>query len=235
MALVFPRRKEQWLSLIHETLSGSIGLLPPWSLRWIQWLAPPLELMPSGALRLENMEKEVAMVVPSLPSHALQKWCPASLAVPGFFPVSLDYSSPHSSSLRLSPHSEPQPSPLIWAPKPKPQHPVPIHFTGLMSLTGACLAAAPTNFTGLSLVCPPLIDFCSFLPSSEAPSVFQLVFLPVRGLPSVQKPFFFHWSLPGLLIPLWSLSLSLFFLLSYPKYLPFGESKIFWQCSVDVL
>ena len=54
------------------------------------------------------------------------QWHLVSLAGPGFFLHPLWWHTTHS-PLRLSPCSPPQFSPLIWPPKPKPQHPAATH------------------------------------------------------------------------------------------------------------
>ena len=93
-------------------------------------------------------------------------------------------------------------------------------------------------------------NLCSF--SSSLPAVNWLLHSPlrfwsaislpansslVRGLPRVQEHFFFHSSLPRVPVPPQVLS-HFFFLLSYSYlvlFLPFQQSEIFCQSSVDVL
>ena len=124
--------------------------------------------------------------------------------------------------------------------KSKPHHPAPAQVSQVVVLW----AVVPIVCSAFSPLWPPQTGCCAFLQGFEAPPLYWLITLLVRGLPSVQIPFLFHSSLPGVLILsrllfLSSLSLFLFFLLSYLVMwrfsCPFGKSEVFCQGLVDIL
>ena len=76
--------------------------------------------------------------------------------------------------------------------------------------------------------------------SPKAPPLSRLISSPVRGLPSVWKPFLFHSSLPGVQVLSCFLSLIFsFFSFVLPSYMEifllFWKSEVFCQHSVNIL
>ena len=98
------------------------------------------------------------------------------------------------------------------APSPRP----PRRVSRQASRAGEC-CSAPLLCSGISPLCPPHPCGCVLLHGSEASTLHHPQSPPVKGLPSMWKPFLLHSSLPLVQVP--SLFLCLccfFFLLSYP-------------------
>ena len=142
-----------------ETLSGGSGLLLPLKFRMTVvatvWPRSSGKWHPVACKPMHG--ESITSFGLAFPSHALQQQCHASLAGPGFFLVSLGYNALHLSSFKLSSHSQPQSSPLICSPKPKPQCPAPVHLTDCIWLGWL----APNDFASLSPVCPPQTSCCT--------------------------------------------------------------------------
>ena len=139
-------------------------------------------------------------------------------AAPYFFPDSLPATCGALAPFRLCSLSQPQSSP--WDPTSKAQasapspHP-PRRASRQASRAGECWSA-PILCAGISPLCPPHPCCCALLRGSEASPLCHPQSPPVKGLPSVWKPFLLHSSLP-LVQVLSLLSLFfLFFLLPYP-------------------
>lgn len=86
--------------LLVRSLVEAVVCSHLWNLRWLWWLAPTFRAHASSALWPQSlcMEKEPLVISPPPLLDS------TSLVGPSFFPFSLNYSAPHSSSLRLSPH-----------------------------------------------------------------------------------------------------------------------------------
>ena len=143
----------------------------------------------------------------------------ASSADPDFFLDSLPASCGALAPFRLSSHSQRQSSP--WgltsearasAPSPRP----PRQVSRQASRAGECWSA-PLLCAGISLLCPLHPCGCALLRGSEASPLRHPQSPPVKGLPSVWKPFLLHSSLPQVQVPSLFFCLCLFFfLLPYP-------------------
>ena len=142
---------------------------------------------------------------------------------------------------RLCSCSQPQSTP--WdltsqarasAPSPHP----PQRVSTQASLAGECWSAL-ILCAGISLLCPLHPCCCALLPGFE-PSPTPPLSPPMKGLPSVWKPFLLHSSLPEVQVPFLFFCLCFFsFSLALPRYmgsfLPFGKSEVFCQRSIGVL
>ena len=135
----------------------------------------------------------------------------ASSAAPDFFPDSLQASCGALGPFRLCSHSQPQSSP--WdltsearasAPSPCP----PQWVSRQASQAGECWLA-PNFCAGISLLSSPHPCCCALLRGSEASYLCHPQSPPVKGLPTVWKPFLLHSSLPLVQV------LSLFFYLCF--------------------
>ena len=163
----------------------------------------------------------------------------ASSAGPDFFLDSLLASCGTLAPFRLCSRRQPQSSP--WdppearasAPSPRPYRRV----SREASRADECWLAL-ILLAGISPLCPLHPCCCALLRGSKA-SPPPSPSLPVKGPPSVWKPFLLHSSLPVVQVP--SLFFCLFFLFSFalPRYvgsfLPFGRSEVFCEHSVGVL
>ena len=166
----------------------------------------------------------------------------ASAAGPDFFPDSLLASCGSLAPFRLCSRHQPQFCP--WDPTSEAQAsaPSPHPFRRVSrqaSRAGECWSA-PILCVGISLLCPPHRCCCTLLRSSDASPLCHPQSPPMKGLPSVCKPFLLHSSLPLVQVPsLFFCLCSFFFLLPYPgtwgSFLPFGRSEVFCQRSVSVL
>ena len=111
---------------------------------------------------------------------------------------------------RLCSRSPPQSSP--WDPTKAgasaPSHHLPWRVSRQASRAGECWSAL-ILCAGVSLLCPPHPCGCALLRGSEASPLCHPQSLPMKGLPSVWKPFLLHSSLPLVQVP------SLFFCLCY--------------------
>ena len=124
-----------------------------------------------------------------------------------------------TSPFRLCSRSQPQSSPWALtsearasAPSPRP----PRRVSRQASRAGECWLA-PILCAGISPLCPPHPCCCALLRGSEAPPLRHLQSPPVKGLPSVWKPFLLHSSLPEVQVPSLFFCLCFsFFLLPYP-------------------
>ena len=120
---------------------------------------------------------------------------------------------------RLCSHGQPQSSP--WgltsearasAPSPRP----PRQLNRQASRAGECCSAL-ILCAGISPLCPPHPCGCALLRGSEASPLRHRQSPPVKGLPSVWKPFLLHSSLPLVQVPSLFFCLCFsFFLLPYP-------------------
>ena len=120
----------------------------------------------------------------------------ASSAAADFFPDSL----PVSTESRAS------------APSPRPSR----RLSRQASLAGECYSA-PILCAGISPLCPPQPCGCALLHGSKASPLRHPQSPPVKGLPSVWKPFLLHISLPLVQVPcLFFCLCCFFFLLPYP-------------------
>ena len=143
----------------------------------------------------------------------------ASSTAPAFFPDSLPASCDAVAPFRLCSRSQPQSSP--WdpiykagasAPSPHPSRWV----SRQASRAGDC-CSAPILCAGISPLCPPHPCCCVLLHGSEASPLRHPQSPPVKGLPSMWKPFLLHSSLPLVQVPSLFFCLCFFFLLlSYP-------------------
>ena len=98
------------------------------------------------------------------------------------------------------------------APSPRPSRRV----SRQASPAGECWSA-PLLRAGISLLCPPHPCGCALLRCSEASPLCHPQSPPVKGLPSVWKPFLLHGSLPLVQVPpLFFCLCCFFFLLPYP-------------------
>ena len=113
------------------------------------------------------------------------------------------------------------------------------------SRAGEC-CSAPSLRAGISPLCPPHPCGCALLRGSEAPPLCHPQSPPMKGLPSVWKPFLLHSSLPEVQVPsLFFCLCFLFFLLPYPgtwgvscllgSLRSSAKSEVFCQHSVGVL
>ena len=143
----------------------------------------------------------------------------ASLAVPDLFPDSLLASCGALAPFRLCSRPQPQSSP--WDPTSEARASAPSHrpsrrVSRQASRAGECWSA-PILHAGISPLCPPHPCCCALLRGSEAPPLLHLWSPPVKGLPSVWKPFLLHSSLPEVQVPsLFFCLCFFFFLLPYP-------------------
>ena len=119
---------------------------------------------------------------------------------------------------RLCSRRQPQSSPCdltearASAPSPRP----PQRMSRQASRTGECWSAL-ILCVGISPLCPPHPCGCTLLRGSEASSLCHPQSPPVKGLPSVWKPFLLHSSLPLVQVPsLFFCLCYFFFLLPYP-------------------
>ena len=152
----------------------------------------------SGRQCLAASEKEPPMVVP-LP-HIPQPWCLASLAVPDFFPCTLDCGSPHISRCLHAAN----PCPLSgYDPEVRasPSSPFP-HGRQACQARGS-QEIAPTIYTSLSPLYPLQTYGCALLQGLETPPQSQLISPPAKGLPRVWRPFLYPSFLPGMQVPSW--------------------------------
>ena len=94
------------------------------------------------------------------------------------------------------------------------------------SRAGECWSA-PILCEGISLLCPLHPCCCALLHGSKDSPPAHPPFPPVKGLPSVWKPFLLHSSLPEVQVPSLLFCLCFFFfLLPYPGN---GEFLAFWE------
>ena len=153
-----------------------------------------------------------------LSSLTRKQWSLASLGSPDFFLDSLLASCGTLAPFRLCSHSQPQSSPWdltsdAGASAPSPH--LPWRVSRQASQAGECWSAR-ILCAGISPLCPPHPCCCALLCGSEAsppppPSP------PVKGFPSVWKPFLLHSSLPEEQVPSLFFCLCFFcFLLPYP-------------------
>ena len=132
------------------------------------------------------------------------------MAAADFFPDSLPASRGALAPFRLCSHRQPQSSPCdlpearASAPSPRPPRRVSRQATRSAECWLALILCA-----GISPLCPPHPCGCALLRGSEASPLCHPQFPPVKGLPSVWKPFLLHSSLPQVQVP------SLFFCLCY--------------------
>ena len=105
-------------------------------------------------------------------------------------------------------HSEPQSSPWHLTFEVEPQYSAPTRSIRRVDkpLRLGSEGQHPRSVQ-VSLLCPQHTCCCALLRGSKAPSLSP----PVRGLPSVWKPFLLHISLPKVQLPSQFLSLSFFF------------------------
>ena len=150
--------------------------------------------------------------------HTPNQWSLASSAVPDLFPDSLPASCGTLAPFRLCSRRQPQSSPCdptearASAPSPCP----PQQVSRQASQAGECWSA-PILCAGISPLCPLHPCCCALLHGSEASPLRHPPSPPVKGLPSVWKPFLLHSSLP--LVQVLSVFFCLcffFFLLPYP-------------------
>ena len=121
----------------------------------------------------------------------------ASSAAADFFPDSLQASTEAGASA-------PSPHPPRWVSRQA-------------SRAGECYSALILH-AGISPLCPPHPCDCALLCGSEASPLCHPQSPPVKGLPSVWKPFLLHSSLPLVQVPSLFFCLSYFiFLLPYPS------------------
>ena len=148
-----------------------------------------------------------------------KKKCLASLAAPDFFPDSLPPSCGTLAPFRLCSPSQPQSSP--WDPTSEarasaPSTRPPQQVSRQASQAGECWSA-PILCAGIYLLCPPHPCGCALLRGSEASPLRHLQSPPMKGLPSVWKPFLLHNSLTLVQVPsLFFCLCFFFFLLPYP-------------------
>ena len=132
----------------------------------------------------------------------------ASSAGSDFFPDSLLASCGALVPFRLCSRRQPQSSP--WDPteaRASAPSPCPLRQVSRQaSWAGECWSA-PILCAGISPLCPPHPCCCALLRGSEEYPFHHPLSLPVKGLPSVWKPFLLHNSLPLVQVP------SLFFCL----------------------
>ena len=140
------------------------------------------------------------------------------MAAPDFFPDSLPASCGALAPFRLCSRSQHQSSPCnptearASAPSPRP----PWRLSRQASRAGEC-CSAPLLRAGISPLCPPHLCGCALLRGSEASRLRHPQSPPVKGLPSVWKPFFLHSSLPLVHVPsLFFCLCFFFFLFPYP-------------------
>ena len=146
-----------------------------------------------------------------LSSHTLKPWSFASYAGPDFFLDSLLASCGTLAPFRLSSHSQPQSSPWGLTSKSRAAAPSPHspqRVSRQVSQVCECWSAL-ILCAGISPLCPctpvaALSSVASKLPPCPPPPS-----PPVKGLPSVWKPFLLHSSLPEVQV------LSLFFCLCF--------------------
>ena len=135
------------------------------------------------------------------------------------FPDSLPASRGALAPFRLCSRSHPQSSP--WDPTSKalasaPSSCPPRRVSRQASRAGECWSST-ILCAGISPLCPPHPCCCALLHGSEASPLHHPKSLPVKGLPSVWKPFLLHRSLPLVQFPsLFFCLYFFFFLLSYP-------------------
>ena len=147
-----------------------------------------------------------------------KQWSLASKAAPHFFPDSLPVSCGALAPFRLCSRGQSQSS--HWgltsearasAPSPHP----PWRVSRQASRAGECWSAS-ILCAGISPLCPPHPCCFTLLRGSEA-SPHHTLSPPVKGLPSVWKPFLLHSSLPEVqVLPLFFCLCLFFFLLPYP-------------------
>ena len=134
------------------------------------------------------------------------------------FPDSLLASRGALARFRLCSRHQPQSSPCnpteARASAPSPH--LSQRVSRQASRAGECWSA-PILCAGISPLCPPHPCCCAFLSGSEAPLLHHPPSPPVKGLPSVWKPFLLHSSLPEVQVPSLFFCLCFsFFLLPYP-------------------
>ena len=143
----------------------------------------------------------------------------ASSAAADFFPDSLPATCGALAPFRLCSRSQTQSSPCdpteARAAAPSPRSPR--RVSRQASRAAECWWA-PILCVGISPLCPPHPCGCALLHGSEASPLCHPQSPPVKGLPSVWKPFLLHSSLPLVQVPsLFFCLCYFFFLLPYPS------------------
>ena len=148
-----------------------------------------------------------------------KQWSLASQAAPDFFLDSLLARCGALAPFRLCSHSQSQSSPwnltsVVRASAPSPH--LSWWVSRQASRAGECWSA-PILCAGISLLCPLHPCCCVLFHGSEASPLRHTPSPPVKGLPSVWKPFLLHSSLPVVQVPsLFFCLCFFFFLLPYP-------------------
>ena len=123
----------------------------------------------------------------------------SSRPFPGLPPSQLWRTSPFRLCSRRQPQSSPcDPTSEAQASAPSPRPPR--RVSRQASQAGECWSA-PLLCAGISPLCPPHPCSCALLRGSEAPPLCHPQSPPVKGLPSVWKPFLLHSSLPLVQVP----------------------------------
>ena len=125
------------------------------------------------------------------------------MAAPDFFQDSLPTSCGALALFRLCSRNQPQS--FSWdltseAGTSAPNPHLPLRVSGQASWAGECWSAV-ILCAGISPLCPPHPCCCALLGGSEASPLRHPQPPPMKGLPSVWKPFLLHSSLPLVLVP----------------------------------